>query len=125
LCVAGRCRPSRWTVPAAIKIIAAASRESERLHRVYAFIHIEKTAGSTLTTILRRSFGTRRSDIRLPPANYLYRAGVYTREAFESWVSSGWLHELLWARFYRNCIYKPLLRFGAPAPGLVGGVKAR
>jgi len=123
---------------------------------VYAFIHIEKTAGSTITTILRRSFGTRHSDIRLPPAkrrigerdlrpcidaddliraqrlypalaciaghnvkpygglgtlgadirfftflrdpaaryvsHYLNRAGVYTREAFESWVSSGWTH---------------------------------
>ncbi len=35
---------------------------------MYAFIHIEKTAGSTITTILRRSFGTRHSDIRLPPA---------------------------------------------------------
>jgi hypothetical protein len=123
---------------------------------VYAFIHIEKTAGSTLTTILRRSFGTRHSDIRLPPAkrrtgerdlrpcidaddlrraqrvypalaciaghnvkpygglgtlgteirfftflrdpaaryvsHYLNRAGVYTRDAFESWLSSGWTH---------------------------------
>jgi Sulfotransferase family len=33
---------------------------------MYAFIHIEKTGGSTLTGILRRSFGTRHCDIRLP-----------------------------------------------------------
>lgn len=33
---------------------------------MYAFVHIEKTAGSTLNTILRRSFGTRHCDIRLP-----------------------------------------------------------
>jgi hypothetical protein len=123
---------------------------------MYAFIHIEKTAGSTLTTILRRSFGTRHCDIRLPLAKrrrgerdlrpcidaddlkmtrrlypglsciaghnvkpygglgtlgpdirfftflrdpaaryvsqYLNRAGVYTREAFDSWVSSRWTH---------------------------------
>jgi len=123
---------------------------------MYAFIHIEKTAGSTLTTILRRSFGTRHCDIRLPLAKrrmderdrrpcidaddlqsarrlypdllciaghnvkpysglgtlgsdirfftflrdpatryisqYLNRAGVYTREAFDSWVSSCWTH---------------------------------
>lgn len=35
---------------------------------MYAFVHIEKTAGSTLNTILRRSFGTRHCDIRLPLA---------------------------------------------------------
>jgi hypothetical protein len=35
---------------------------------MYAFIHIEKTAGSTLTAILRRSFGTRHCDVRLPLA---------------------------------------------------------
>ena len=33
---------------------------------MYAFVHIEKTAGSCLNTILRRSFGTRHCDIRLP-----------------------------------------------------------
>jgi hypothetical protein len=33
---------------------------------MYAFVHIDKTAGSTLNTILRRSFGTRHCDIRLP-----------------------------------------------------------
>jgi len=123
---------------------------------MYAFIHIEKTAGSTLTTILRRSFGTRHCDIRLPLAKrrngerdrrpcvdaddlqmarrlypglsyiaghnvkpygglgtsepdihfftflrdpaaryvsqYLNRARVYTREAFDSWASSRWTH---------------------------------
>jgi len=41
---------------------------------MYAFIHIEKTGGSTLLTILRRSFGTRHCDIRVPmnkrPANH-------------------------------------------------------
>lgn len=121
---------------------------------MYAFMHIEKTAGSTLTTILRRSFGTRHCDIRLPLAkrklgerdvrpcvdecdlqrarrlyphlsciaghnvkpyaglgtleadirfftflrdpaarflsHYLNRARVYTREAFDRWVSSSW-----------------------------------
>lgn len=121
---------------------------------MYAFMHIEKTAGSTLTTILRRSFGTRHCDIRLPLAkrklgerdvrpcvdesdlqraqrlypqlsciaghnvkpyaglgtsgdnirfftflrdpaarflsHYLNRARVYTREAFDAWVSSIW-----------------------------------
>lgn len=35
---------------------------------MYAFVHIEKTAGSCLITILRRSFGTRHCDIRLPLA---------------------------------------------------------
>jgi hypothetical protein len=35
---------------------------------MYAFVHIEKTAGSTLNLILRRSFGTRHCDIRLPLA---------------------------------------------------------
>jgi hypothetical protein len=35
---------------------------------MYAFVHIEKTAGSCLNTILRRSFGTRHCDIRLPLA---------------------------------------------------------
>jgi hypothetical protein len=33
---------------------------------MYAFVHIEKTAGSCLNTILRRSFGSRHCDIRLP-----------------------------------------------------------
>src|SRR5688500_15858472 len=33
---------------------------------MYAFVHIEKTAGSCLNTTLRRSFGTRHCDIRLP-----------------------------------------------------------
>jgi hypothetical protein len=41
---------------------------------MYAFIHIEKTGGSTLLTILRRSFGTRHCDVRVPmnrrPATY-------------------------------------------------------
>jgi hypothetical protein len=35
---------------------------------MYAFVHIEKTAGSCLNTILRRSFGTRHCDVRLPLA---------------------------------------------------------
>lgn len=35
---------------------------------MYAFVHIEKTAGTTLTSILRRSFGTGHCDIRLPLA---------------------------------------------------------
>ncbi len=33
---------------------------------MYAFVHIEKTAGTTLNHILRRAFGTRHCDIRLP-----------------------------------------------------------
>jgi hypothetical protein len=33
---------------------------------MYAFVHIEKTAGTTLNAILRRSFGARHCDIRLP-----------------------------------------------------------
>jgi hypothetical protein len=33
---------------------------------MYAFVHIEKTAGTTLNHILRRSFGARHCDIRLP-----------------------------------------------------------
>lgn len=121
---------------------------------MYAFMHIEKTAGSTMTTILRRSFGTRHCDIRLPMAkrlrrnldrkpcvdrddlervqrlypnlrgiaghsvkpyeelgemspeirfftflrdpakrfmsHFLNRARIYTREAFDEWVSSAW-----------------------------------
>ena len=35
---------------------------------MYAFVHIEKTAGSCLKSILRRSFGSRHCDIRLPLA---------------------------------------------------------
>ncbi len=35
---------------------------------MYALVHIEKTAGTTLTAILRRSFGTGHCDIRLPMA---------------------------------------------------------
>lgn len=35
---------------------------------MYAFVHIEKTAGSCLNTILRRSFGARHCDVRLPLA---------------------------------------------------------
>ncbi|REK19546.1 MAG: hypothetical protein DWQ37_00300 [Planctomycetota bacterium] len=35
---------------------------------MYAFVHIEKTAGTTLNSILRRSFGTRHCDVRLPVA---------------------------------------------------------
>ena len=35
---------------------------------MYAFVHIEKTAGTTLTSILRRSYGTRHCDVRLPVA---------------------------------------------------------
>jgi Sulfotransferase family len=38
---------------------------------MYAFVHIEKTAGTTLNGILRRSFGTRHCDIRLPLAKRL------------------------------------------------------
>jgi hypothetical protein len=33
---------------------------------MYAFVHIEKTAGTTLNSILRRSFGTGHCDMRLP-----------------------------------------------------------
>jgi hypothetical protein len=33
---------------------------------MYAFVHIERTAGSTVNAILRRSFGTGHCDIRLP-----------------------------------------------------------
>ena len=33
---------------------------------MYAYVHIEKTGGTTLHSILRRSFGTRHCDIRLP-----------------------------------------------------------
>ena len=33
---------------------------------MYAFVHIEKTGGTTLNSILRRSFGTGHCDIRLP-----------------------------------------------------------
>jgi hypothetical protein len=35
---------------------------------MYAFVHIDKTAGSTLKSILRRSFGARHCDVRLPLA---------------------------------------------------------
>ncbi len=35
---------------------------------MYAFVHIDKTAGTTLNAILRRSLGTRHCDIRLPIA---------------------------------------------------------
>jgi hypothetical protein len=48
---------------------------------MYAFVHIEKTAGSTLLSILRRSFGLRHCDIRLPIQKRRgddldYRAGI-------------------------------------------------
>jgi hypothetical protein len=36
---------------------------------MYAFVHIERTAGSTVNAILRRSFGTGHCDIRLPLAS--------------------------------------------------------
>src|SRR3954470_18262106 len=39
---------------------------------MYAFVHIDKTAGTTFTSILRRSFGTRHCDIRLPLAKRQY-----------------------------------------------------
>lgn len=35
---------------------------------MYAFVHIDKTAGTTLKSILRRSFGARHCDVRLPLA---------------------------------------------------------
>ena len=35
---------------------------------MYAFVHIDKTAGSTVKSILRRSFGARHCDVRLPLA---------------------------------------------------------
>jgi Sulfotransferase family len=35
---------------------------------MYAFVHIDKTGGTTLDSILRRSFGTRHCDIRVPIA---------------------------------------------------------
>jgi len=35
---------------------------------MYAFVHIERTGGSTIIAILRRSFGTGHCDIRLPLA---------------------------------------------------------
>jgi hypothetical protein len=35
---------------------------------MYAFVHIERTAGRTVNSILRRSFGTGHCDIRLPLA---------------------------------------------------------
>ena len=33
---------------------------------MYAFVHIDKTGGTTVKSILRRSFGTRHCDVRLP-----------------------------------------------------------
>lgn len=56
---------------------------------MYAFVHIEKTAGSTLNTIFRRSLGTRHCDIRLRLAK--------RRD------------EPLWGRFLRNYVYMPPL----------------
>jgi hypothetical protein len=35
---------------------------------MYAFVHIEKTGGTTMLSILRRSFGPRHCDLRLPLA---------------------------------------------------------
>jgi hypothetical protein len=35
---------------------------------MYAFVHVEKTGGTTMLSILRRSFGSRHCDIRLPLA---------------------------------------------------------
>lgn len=48
---------------------------------MYAFAHIDKTAGSTLKSILRRSFGTRHCDVRVPMAKrphdgYDHRAAI-------------------------------------------------
>ena len=40
---------------------------------MYAFVHIEKTAGTTMNSILRRSFGTGHCDIRLPLAKRLVK----------------------------------------------------
>jgi hypothetical protein len=47
---------------------------------MYAFVHIEKTAGTTLNAILRRSFGVRHCDIRLPLAKRRFDRG--DRRAF-------------------------------------------
>jgi Sulfotransferase family len=33
---------------------------------IYAFVHIDKTGGTTVKSVLRRSFGTRHCDVRLP-----------------------------------------------------------
>jgi hypothetical protein len=41
---------------------------------MYAFVHIDKTGGTTLASILRRSFGIRHCDIRVPMAK---RRGDY------------------------------------------------
>jgi hypothetical protein len=44
------------------------SLEASKASTMYAFVHIERTAGRTVNSILRRSFGTGHCDIRLPLA---------------------------------------------------------
>ncbi len=63
--------------------------------RMYAFLHIEKTAGTTLNSILRRSFGSRHCDIRLPLAKR--RRDRFDRRAI---VEAADLHRV--SRLYRN-----------------------
>jgi hypothetical protein len=62
---------------------------------VYAFVHIEKTAGTTLNTILRRTFGTRHCDIRLPLAKRRY-----DRRDHRAFVEAADLRRV--RRLYRN-----------------------
>lgn len=62
---------------------------------MYAFVHIEKTAGTTLNAILRRSFGTRHCDIRLPLAKR--RSDRHDHRAF---VEAADLRRV--RRLYRN-----------------------
>jgi len=50
---------------------------------MYAFVHIDKTAGTTMTAILRRSFGTRHCDIR-PPLNKRRDDGLDHRAIVEA-----------------------------------------
>jgi hypothetical protein len=62
---------------------------------MYAFVHIEKTGGSTLNTILRRAFGTRHCDIRLPLARRRF-----DRDDKRVFIEAADVHRV--RRLYRN-----------------------
>jgi hypothetical protein len=62
---------------------------------MYGFVHIEKTGGTTVHSVLRRSFGVRHCDIRLPLAKR-----TADRRDFEPHVKSADLRRA--RRLYRN-----------------------
>ena len=65
-------------------------------NRPYAFVHIEKTGGTSLNHILRRSYGSAHCDVRLP----LAKRKLTTDPGHVICVDSADLRRVLW--LYRN-----------------------